>query len=217
MSGGAMQYLVCILIGYVIGTINPSYIFSKLHGSDIRKKGSGNAGASNALIVYGKAVGILCAIFDIAKAGIAIWIAQTIYPNFIWAFAITGVSAILGHIFPFYMRFRGGKGLASLGGMIFAYNWIVFLIMLAAEIVIVLVTNYICFVPITAAIAFPVVYGIMRRDLVGALILCIATVVILFKHKENIKRIRKGTEAHFSLLWNRDKEIERVQNNQSKS
>ncbi len=212
-----MQYFLCILIGYVIGTINPSYIFSKLHGSDIRKKGSGNAGASNALIVYGKAVGILCAIFDIAKAGIAIWIARTIYPNFELAFAITGVSAILGHIFPFYMRFRGGKGLASLGGMIFAYNWIVFLIMLAVEIVIVLITNYICFVPMTAAVVFPIVYGVMEQDIIGALILLIAAVVILFKHKENIKRIQNNTEAHFSLLWNREKELERIQNNQDKS
>ena len=211
-----MKYLLCILIGYLIGTINPSYIISKLRGGDIREKGSGNAGASNALIVYGKLVGVFCAFFDIGKAFFAVWLMQSIFPNLSLIYALTAVSAILGHIFPFYMNFRGGKGLASLGGVILAYNWLVFLIMLLGAIIIGLITNYICFIPMTAAVVFPIVYGVMRKDLIGALILYIAAVVILIKHRQNIKRIRNGTEVHLSYLWNKDKELERIQKNQSK-
>lgn len=205
-----MEFLYCAVFGYLIGTINPSYIVAKIRGFDIREKGSGNAGASNALMLLGKLVGVLCALLDIAKAALVIWAAEHLFPDFFYAFAVTGVACILGHIFPFYMRFRGGKGLACLGGMIFIFNRWVFLFMLLGEIVIALVTNYICFVPITASVIFPVIYGVMRQDLIGALILCVATAVMLGRHVQNLKRIREGTEMRLSFLWNKDKEVERV-------
>lgn len=212
-----MKYLICILVGYLVGTINPSYIISRIKGFDIRKRGSGNAGASNAVIVLGRVVGVLCALFDIMKAAVIIWIAESIFPELTYVFAVTGISCIVGHIFPFYMRFRGGKGLACLGGTVLAYDWRVFLIMLAGEILVALFTNYICFVPVTAGFIFPVVYGVMHRDVWGALILSIAGLLIVYKHKENFKRIRNGTEARLSWLWNREKELERMQENQNKS
>ncbi len=205
-----MELLFCALIGYGIGIINPSYFIGKIKGFDIRSRGSQNAGASNALILFGKAVGIFCALFDIAKATIAILIARSIYPDFVYAFAVTGAMCVIGHMFPFYMKFKGGKGLACLGGMILAFDWRVFLMMLAAEIVIVLITDYICFVPMTASVAFPIIFGIMERDLHSALILSLVTVVIFIKHIQNIVRITKGTEMHFSFLWNKDEEFDRM-------
>jgi glycerol-3-phosphate acyltransferase PlsY len=209
-----MKYLICVLIGYLIGSINPSYIISKLRGGDIREKGSGNAGASNALIVYGKLIGVFCALFDIGKAFFAVWLMQSAFSDLPLVFALTAVACILGHVFPFYMRFRGGKGLASLGGVVLAYNWLVFLIMLTGAIIIGLITNYICFIPITAAIVFPIIYGVLNKDVIGSLILYVASVVILLKHRQNIKRIRNGTEMHLSYLWNKEEEIARVQKNQ---
>ncbi|MBQ9761211.1 MAG: glycerol-3-phosphate acyltransferase [Clostridia bacterium] len=211
-----MFYLICILTGYLVGTINPSYIISKMKGFDIRKRGSGNAGASNAVIVLGRFVGVLCALFDILKAALIIWIMGMVFPSLAYSYAVTGVACIVGHIFPFYMKFRGGKGLACLGGTVLAYDWRVFLIMLAGEIVVAILTNYICFVPVTAGLIFPIVYGIMSRDVWGALILLCAGLLIVFRHKENFKRIRNGTEARLSYLWNKNKEIERVQENQNK-
>lgn len=205
-----MEYLACVGIGYLIGTVNPSYIIAKIRGFDIREKGSGNAGASNALIMLGKVVGVLCALFDIAKSVLAIWLCGKLFPNIAYSFVVAGVACILGHIFPFYMKFKGGKGLASLGGMILAFDWRVFLIMLAAEAVVAVVTNYICFVPLTASVVFPIVYGIMRRDIWGALIICIIIPVIFFKHGENLARIKKGTEMRISFLWNKDKELDRM-------
>ncbi len=205
-----MNYLLCILIGYLIGTINPSFIIAKIRGFDIREKGSGNAGASNALILLGKVLGVSCALFDIAKAVFAIQLCGKLFPFLEYSFALTGVACILGHIFPFYMRFRGGKGLACLGGMVLAFDWRVFLVMLAVEVVVALVTNYICFVPLTASLVFPVVYGVMRRDIVGALIVGVLIPTLTFKHKENLNRIKDGTEMRLSFLWNRAAELERM-------
>lgn len=206
-----MNYVYCALMGYLVGSANPSYMIAKLQGFDIRQKGSGNAGASNALILFGKVMGVLCAVFDILKATAIIWLTGKLFPMLTYAFPVTSVACILGHIFPFYMKFRGGKGLACLGGVILAYDFRVFMIMLAGEIVIALVTNYICFVPLTASAIFPVVYGVMQQDVLGAILLNIATVVIIFRHLENIRRIREGKELRLSFLWNKEKELERMQ------
>ena len=210
----AIALISCILIGYVVGCINPSYIISRIKGFDIRKKGSGNAGASNAVMVMGKAVGVASALFDIAKAYFAVWLAGWLFlEDLTFAREVAGTACIVGHILPFYMRFRGGKGLACLGGVILYYDWTVFLLMLAVEIVIVFVTDYLCFVPITASVAFPIIYAV-RADaetrLIGTLIYLIATALMLVKHIENIRRIKNGTEAHFSFLWRKDKEMERL-------
>ena len=118
-----LKILICVIIGYLIGTINPSYIIGKIQGFDIRKKGSGNAGASNALIMFGKIAGILCAIFDIAKASFAVFLtSKIIFPDFKLAFIISSVSVILGHMFPFYMGFKGGKGIAATAGLILSFH-----------------------------------------------------------------------------------------------
>lgn len=212
-----MDFLYCILIGYFIGTVNPSYIIGKIRGLDIREKGSRNAGASNAVIILGKTIGILCALFDIAKTFFAIWLSQKLMPDFALAFSVTAIACSIGHIFPFYMKFKGGKGLACLGGMILAFDWRVFLIMLTVEIVVVLVSDYLCIVPLTASLAFPIVYGIMEKNLWGALMLLMITAVIFYKHKNNLQRIKNGTEMHFSFLWNKDKEIERINKNKGQS
>ena len=209
----ALAIIGSILIGYLIGCINPSYIVARIKGFDIRRRGSGNAGASNAVITMGKTIGILSAIFDIAKAFFAVWLATRLFADFLFAGEIAGTMCIFGHTLPFYMRFRGGKGLACLAGVILYYDWVVFLIMLGAEVVVVLVTDYLCFVPITASIAFPVVYFIRGGEetrLIGALIYFAATALILIKHIENLHRIRTGREMHFSYLWRKDKEMERI-------
>jgi len=207
------KILCCALIGYAVGIINPSYIISRIHGFDIRKKGSGNAGASNAVIVLGKTIGAICALFDIAKAAFVVWFCSWLFPDVWLAFAVSGAACILGHIFPFYMNFRGGKGLACLGGVILMFDIRVFGALLLAEIIVLAITNYLCFVPITASVAYPVIYGLMRWDIWGALIFGVAAVVMFFKHIENLKRIVAGQEARFSYLWSKDEEITRMRNN----
>ena len=213
------KILLCILFGYLIGGINPSYIIGRIRGFDIRKKGSGNAGASNAMILMGKAVGAFSAIFDIGKATGAFFLAPLLFRDLSLASEIAAVACILGHMFPAYMKFRGGKGLACLGGLLIAIDWRLFLILFALELVLCLLCDYICVVPITASIIIPVLYGLLGSagtgwllfaddGWPGALVLAVASIGILARHVENIIRIFKKQELHLSYLWSKDKDAE---------
>ena len=207
-----LKLLLCVLSGYLIGSVNPAYMIAKAKGFDIRKHGSGNAGASNAVITMGKKVGAFSAIFDIFKAAGSVCLARyVILPAVPYAACLAGTGCIIGHIFPVFLGFRGGKGLACLGGVILALNPRVFLLLLSIELILVLIIDYICIVPITASLIYPALYSSITDDSIGAVIFMLATVVILYKHVENVRRIRNGTEAHFSYLWRKDREIERLQ------
>ena len=208
-----IKFLLCAVIGYLIGCINPAYFIGKRHGIDIREKGSGNAGATNVMMLFGKFTGLFCAIFDIFKAYFAIRMVRTLFPFFIQALPITGTSVILGHLFPFYMNFRGGKGFASLTGSALAFDLKAFLFMALIAIVVLIIGNYLCLMPITASILFPIVYFIITKDIFGTIILCVVPISMCIKHKENILRIKNGTELHFSYLWNPKEEMKRIQSN----
>ncbi len=201
--------VTCILLGYVIGCINLSYLLSKSKGYDLREHGSKNAGASNVVILMGKKAGFIVAIVDIFKAFFAVKVAIALFPEIAFAGSIAATSVILGHIFPFYMGFRGGKGLASLGGSILALDFRMFVILLTIAIFIAIITDYICFVPLTVSVIFPIMYGVVSRSIQSTLILFIATVFIWYRHMGNLKRIKDGTELHFSFLWNGKKEAKR--------
>lgn len=203
--------ILVALFGYLVGSFNLSYFLAKLKGYDIRQHGSGNAGASNVVIMMGKKMGLIVALVDIFKAFIVCTIAMKIFPDKIYVGALAGASVILGHIFPFYMNFKGGKGLASLGGTILALDPRMFVILLAIAIVLAVVINYICVVPMSISVVFATVYGYTRQSLTSFLILMGAAIVINLKHIENLKRIKEGTEARFSLLWDRKSEAERLQ------
>lgn len=207
------MYLHLILItlaAYLLGSINPAYLIAKSKGFDIRKRGSKNAGASNAVILMGKKVGLISALFDIFKAFLMVTLAKYFVSELPYAAAFAGVACIFGHVFPIFMGFRGGKGLACLGGLVLAYDYRVFLVLFALELILVLIVDYICVVPISASILFPIIYYFMTYNFYGTLALGLMTVVILYKHLENVKRIRHGTEAHFSFLWKRNQEVERL-------
>ncbi len=208
-----MEYIYCAVLGYWIGSFNPAYILAKSRGIDIRENGSKNAGASNALILFGKVRGILCAVLDILKAYFAILLTGWLMPAFAQSFAVTAAACVLGHIFPFYMGFRGGKGTACLGGIILAYDWRLALLMLVAEVALAFITDYICVVPISASIAFPLIYGFGKPDALGGAILAVITAVMLLKHIENLRRIRAGTEMRLRFLWKPDAELKRMQQN----
>lgn len=205
-----MHAILCFLIGYLIGTVNPAYIISRLKGFDIRDQGSGNAGASNATVMIGKAAGAVCAVLDIFKGFAAYKLGQYLFPTLLFAGILAGAGAILGHIFPFWMGFRGGKGLASLAGVALAYSWRLFLVLLVFELFFGLTTNYIALVTASAAAIFPVCYGFQTHDIVGLLAMCVVAVVIEWKHMDNFKRIANGSEVRISYLWNKEAELERL-------
>lgn len=208
-----MNILACSTMGYLIGTINPSYIFAKIQGFDIRERGSGNAGASNAVITMGKLIGLLSALFDIIKAYTAVKVAAIIFREIPFARELAGAFCIVGHIFPVWMQFHGGKGLACLGGMVLAFNWRFFCILLTIELILALIIDYICVVPITASIILTLLHAAFSNNPPGTFILAIVSLLIFCKHLENLRRIKDGIEARFSYLWNKDKEIERLTKN----
>lgn len=205
-----MNLVFCGAMGYLLGSINPAYIFGKLRGFDIRKRGSGNAGATNVTLVMGKAVGLLCALLDIFKSFVAYRLAKALFPLTAFAGVLAGCACVLGHIFPVWMGFAGGKGLACIGGLILAYNWKLFLLLLAIEILLALVTNYICVMALSITLIFPAIYAAQTGDLTGTLLLCMLIPVVYYKHLPNIRRILEGREARLSWLWNAKQEEDRL-------
>ncbi len=202
--------LGCCVIGYLLGNINPAFLFARLKGYDPRVDGSGNAGASNAFILAGKFAFFATAILDILKAFLACRLCRWLFPSLSVSEQIGGVACILGHMFPVTLHFRGGRGLASLGGVILSWDWKIFLALLALAVLIAFVTNYLCFVAPTISLLFPALYYWRTRFWPAALVLLIPAVPIIWKHAENIRRIREGTEVRMSYLWNKDGELKRT-------
>lgn len=203
----------CVAACYVIGTFNPSYLISRFKGFDIRKAGSGNAGGSNAIITMGKKVGVICMIIDIFKAYAAVAVSKYLFASYadeLFVVAVSSTSVILGHMFPVAMRFKGGKGLACLGGSLLAYSFPIAMIFLAVELILVFIVDYLVVVPITGSIAYVIVYAIRGGSWYGTAILSLVPIAMLYRHNTNFKRIREGKEAHFSFLWKREEEMNRV-------
>lgn len=199
-----MHIVLCLLMGYLTGNINPAYILSRMKGFDIREKGTGNAGASNVTVVMGKKAGVFTALFDIFKAFVIVIAASELFPSVASAKILSGVACIMGHIFPFVMHFRGGKGLACLAGTILAFNPVVFLCFLIAEAVLALAMDYICVIAPSGSVIFTIVYFMLTGDIPGTLLLAMNAVVIVCKHIQNFRRIRRGEETHISFLWKKN-------------
>ena len=113
-----MQYLIAVLLGYILGSSNMAFYIAKGKKADLTAAGSGNLGASNATILLGWKAGILVGIHDIGKAALAVILARLLFPEAEYIGAAAGIAGVLGHIFPFWLKFKGGKGFASFVGMV---------------------------------------------------------------------------------------------------
>lgn len=188
------KYIIVIVLGYLLGTSNLAYYISKWKHVDFTKSGSGNLGASNATMLLGWKTGIMVGLHDSVKSLAAVVIARLLFPDLEYAGAAAGIASVLGHIFPFYLRFRGGKGFASYLGMTLTLNWKVALAVIGLVLVVTWITDYIVAGTTTTIVVVPVALGIMRHSWILALILLVGTVVIAYKHRENFVRIYRGTE-----------------------
>lgn len=206
----AIHVLFCIAAGYFLGCINPAYIFGRLRGYDIRKQGSGNAGASNAAMMMGKRTGVIVAVLDILKTALSWWAAELVFPINRLLAPIAAVSCVFGHMYPVTMGFHGGKGLACLGGIVLAYSPKALLILFCVALAIAVITNYLCITTSVMAIVVPVYIGCVRGSLAVALILLIPAIPIIMKHRVNFRRIKEKKELRFSALWNKKEELARI-------
>lgn len=204
-----MERLICLLIGYVCGLFETGYFYGKLHHIDIREHGSGNSGATNTLRTFGKKAGLIVFLGDALKCVAAAVIVYFLFRNtksdmmpLLKMYA--GAGAVLGHNYPFYLKFKGGKGIAATGGLIFATNIWMAVIAFAIFASVVAVTKYVSvgsLVVVLVFIAEVLLYGQTGHfhmeqphlyELYGIAVLL--AISAFYKHRANIVRLKNGTE-----------------------
>ena len=185
-----MELVYASLIGYALGCINPCFLIGKLKGIDVREFGSKNPGASNAKILFGWKYFFIVFLYDSTKAMISMFIAKALFPLNHQAFTLAGVAAIIGHMFPFYLKFKGGKGAASSVGFILALDWKAGLIALAISVGVSLIFNWIVLMTYTLAIFNPLYcYLNFPKEIYALIGLLFISFFMFKKHMVNIKKL----------------------------
>ena len=192
-------FAVAILIGYLFGCFNIAFIISKVKKIDLRNTGSKNLGASNTFISIGKGLGVLVGVCDIFKCTIAIILARLIFPEIDFLPYLAGVACIMGHMFPFYLKFKGGKGFASFVGMTLGINWKFFIVIGICIILITLITKYIVLATMATVISYPIFLFFNTRNLWIVAMVSVISCIIIIKHYKNLIRIAKGEEFKFKI------------------
>ena len=184
--------IFCMLIGYLFGTSNLAFFISKIKKVDLQSKGSKNLGTANATIVLGPKFGALVFLHDTLKVVLAILLCKLLFPETQYLTYIVGVAATLGHIFPFYLKFKGGKGFASYIGLAMMIDWRYGLALLVAIAVVALITDWLVASTFFTIAITPIFVG--HINLIAAAIVSVASICIFIKHIENIKKKAKGEE-----------------------
>lgn len=190
-----MNIILAIIIGYLLGNINAAYILGKLFkGIDIRDKGTANAGASNAVVVLGWKFGATTFLIDALKAAVAMWIVKYITSGNTNLAVIAGVMAVVGHIYPVFMKFKGGKGIASIMGMMLGLNWFIALVLYATIVLGTVFSNYLIFGEFLILILFPVSLYLLGYSNFAVVLTIFVCLLSIYKLRENIIRTINGTE-----------------------
>lgn len=222
----AVPAVIVAALSYLVGSISFSIIFTKklYNNTDIRTLGSGNAGLTNVLRSVGVKAGILTLIFDFAKGAVSVYAGRVIFQYFVDLFGLSpylvsygayfaGLFCIIGHIFPLYFGFRGGKGVLSSAAMLLLLDWRFFVIAIGVFILVVAISKIVSLGSIFAAVSFPVtnflfVYFQNYRACgdvplsyvwITTIFAIMISSLVICKHKENIKRLKNGTEKRFTI------------------
>ncbi len=196
------SYILAVLLAFTLGSIPTAvWIGKRFYNIDVREHGSGNAGATNTFRVLGQKAGIIVLSIDILKGFLAVFLSQlaALYlgcGNMTLLKIVAGISAVLGHIFPLFAGFRGGKGVATILGAVFGINPLASTIAIVVFLTILIITKYVSVGSMLAGSTFPfTVYFIQGNDDVFMLVFSILVVIMLvFSHKTNIKRLKNKTE-----------------------
>ncbi len=208
--------IVCLAIGYAFGLIQTSYILGRLNGIDIREHGSGNAGTTNTLRVLGRKAGLIVFLCDILKAFAAVVLAYYLIPvlfgegyqELLYLFKLyTGLGVILGHNYPFYLKFKGGKGIAAMGGTILGFHGIFALTGFIIFFSTFFVSHYVSLASLVLSTGFFVemlIFGIAKLGVFATIpenvllemyiVTFVISVMAFLRHHENIKKLLKGEE-----------------------
>ena len=204
-----MGYVFSALLGYLMGCSSMAFYIGLLKKKDIRTAGSGNLGASNATVLFGWGAGVSVALHDIAKSLAAVLVAKWLFPELENVGAVAGIAAVIGHIFPFYLKFKGGKGLASYFGLTLALNWRLALMVAVLILVATLVTDFISVGAMSTVVFVPTYVAFTTHNWVLVMILCVGTAVMLYKHWENVVRIWNHTEIGLRSTAKGEKRIDK--------
>lgn len=210
-----MERMICVIIGYVFGMFQTAFFYGKMNGIDIREHGSGNAGTTNTLRVLGTKAGLIVFAGDVLKCMIAIFICGILfanrYPQEVYLLKLyTAAGAILGHNYPFYLKFKGGKGIAATAGFILSFHPHFILVGLILFFGTFLTTHYVSLGSLliyTGLMIQMIVYGELgffevSRPVLSEMyiITALLTALAFYKHRENIKRLMKGNERKTYLF-----------------
>jgi glycerol-3-phosphate acyltransferase PlsY len=199
--------ILCLLIGYVLGSLNFSLIVSKkMYGDDVREHGSKNAGTTNMMRTYGTKAAVLTILGDILKAVVAVLICSFLMGVMHGGYS-AALGAVIGHVFPVFYKFRGGKGVATAAAAILVLNPIAFLVVIGVFLLTVIFTRYISLGSVLAAAIYPLItfytYFSGRSALPGSGFAFICTLImaliVILKHHENLYRLAHGSESKFSF------------------
>lgn len=185
------------IIGYLLGSVNTSIIVGKLHGIDIRQHGSRNAGLTNILRTLGKTAALFVLTGDILKGLISCLIGRYIAGD--GGMIIAGAAAVVGHNWPLYFGFKGGKGALTSIAVVFFMDWRIGFALTGIFGVVVLTTRYVSLGSITGAIAFPIIAVIAEKGNLFILFAMIFSAIVVGRHHSNIKRLLKGTESKLKM------------------
>ena len=202
---------VKLLIAYLFGTLLGSLILGRLRGVDIRSMGSGNAGATNALRTQGKLFGLSVLLIDIAKGVVVVWwLPSAVLPGIgidpevsrDWLTVACGFAVIVGHVYPVWFDFRGGKGAATVVGVVAALELRLLLPLLLSWIMVLLLSGYVSLATMLSAIVLTIAVVVLEPGNIPLCTFCAAVAVfVIFTHRSNIARMRAGKESRVRKLW----------------
>lgn len=200
-------YIITILLGYLLGSIPTGFLVGKARGIDIRTMGSGNIGATNVLRYFGTVAGVSVLLIDALKGFLAvavltrlIWRAYGTTPDLLnreWLEIVAALAAILGHNFTCWLRFKGGKGIATSAGVLVALVPYALLIILGVWIIVIALTRFVSLASICASFTLPFATWITGGSFTMISITAAMAALAIYKHKSNIQRLLKGTETRF--------------------
>ncbi len=187
--------LALVAVAYLLGSLSSGLLLARLHGGiDLRQQGSGNIGATNVARVLGRSAGVLTLLGDSAKGLVAVLLASGLGSG-VLVTAAAALMAVLGHMFPLYYRFRGGKGVATAAGVFVPTLPLPLLGGLVVWLVVVVRWRYVSLGSLLAAVVVPLLAALLAYPFPLVLVAVVVALLVLYKHRGNIRRLRRGTEA----------------------
>lgn len=193
-----MSAALSFFIGYFIGGLNPAYALAAFKKTDLRSKGTKNLGATNVTLALGFKYGLVVLALDMLKAFSSVKLTGFLFPNLYVAGLLGGCGAVYGHIYPVYMKFKGGKGLAAFGGLILAYSPLIFIGLLAFGLFMVWVTDFPIMLTFSAVVLAPALIGFKAKSYAALGVMLLTSGVITYKHRKNFKNLFLCQETRWS-------------------